>query len=464
MNAIVWLGAKCDGDGCYNGGASGVVSVPFTSLANAQAAQSAVAAINYLVTGGALGFVNLTPAGTPVPPSASPLGGVIETVAGGTGGGTATLPSNYLALAETLPSGSSATFQSSASANTTVIAGGGLNYINNALNAQVYFGGGSNVFVENGSASAQVNVDGQANVQASGGSTNVNLFDGAVLDITGGGSDTVNVLGQNAVLFLSQHNAAGYNTTPVAVDVGAGVANLLVVETPAFTPGNTPTNAFINPASANVTIIGSGTNPQGSVTVFGANSLTGGAGALTVFNANGYFVGGSGAGNLMVTSSIAGASTMLGGVGGSDTIIGFGSGDRLQAGVGANDYIQTLATGDTLVAGSGTTTMFGAAGGSNTFVFNGANGVASAYGAYGNQTIPGNVYQEAAGASGLTITINDFRVGTDVFDVKNTGVTITGNTTVVGAGGATATVITLSDATKITFNYANVSNSNITFG
>jgi hypothetical protein len=433
-----------------NGGEVGTVSVPFTTLANAQAAQAAANVVSQLVVAGTLSQV-LLPPGSPVPPSLSTFGGVVETISGGTGGTTATLPANYLALSETLPAGSApATFQTTnGSANPTVIAAGGLNFINNSFNAQVFFGGGDNVFIQNGAYSATVNVDGNANIQGTGGTLLVNAFDGSVVDITGGGADTVNVIGPSDVIYLS-----GSSTVPVIVNAtGSGDFGTFVVENGGA--------GFINPGAADVTVVSGAQTPSGSVTVFGANSLTGGSSALTVFNANGYFVGGSGGDNILVTSRVAGATTLVGSTTATDTLFGLASGDTLRAGDHATDFMATFASGDTLIAGAGVTTMFGANTGGNTFEFTGP-GAASAFGAYGDATVAANNYIDnltnpTQGGPGANITINDFRSGTDTFTILDGATVLTPlPTTLSDAGGTPHSTVQLSDGTTITFNYTTV--------
>jgi serralysin len=419
------------------GVAGAVVSVPFSSAANAAAAQTAANVISQYVTAGTLTQTNYV-SGTTVPAAPSLFGGVVISVPGGTGSSTLNLPQNYLALTDT-SAGQASVQSASGTPNATVIAGQGTNltYFNQGINTAIYTGGGNFSFIEEAGGSAVLNVD-ESNVfvGAAVGSTTVNVYDQTAVNILGGGSVVANAVSGTATFFLT-----GNSTVPVTIN-DAGATGLSITEMGG--------SAMVNPGSANVTVFG-GTS-GGSVSVFGANSLAGGTGALSVFGGSGYFVGGSAGPNVMTTSTIAGATTLIGGAG-NDSLYGLGAGDILRSTSG-KDLMASYSSGDTLIAGTGTATMYGANTGNNTFVFDGA-GTSSAYGAYGNTTIPANLYTDSVG--GGTITINDFRSGTDKFHIAD-GATITSNTFTTG-GPISYSTVKLSDNTTITFNYTQVKTS-----
>jgi len=423
------------------GASDAVVSIPFTSAHQAAIAQAAADAVSQMVLAGTLVQQNYQ-GGTDLPTSGSDVG-VIVSAPGGTGGAIVSLGPDFAFVGDS--SGDPAVFASDPeTVDATVIGGNASNltYFNAGTGASFYSGGGANNFLENSPAASGVAYldGGIAFVGATMGATTVEAADDAVLAIAGGGAATVDATDGTETIFV-----VGGSDVPVQIN-GAGATGIVVnVQSGA---------ALINPGAANLTVFGAS---GGTASVFGADSLSGGTGALSVFGADGYFVAGSGGGNLMMTSTDPNATTLVGSSG-TDTMFGFASGDAFRSTSG-QDMMVTYATGDTLIAGTGQTTMFGAASGGNTFVFDGA-GSAFAFGAYGSQSAAPNNYIDSVG--GATVTINDFRSGKDLFEIVGSASVGSISITPAQGGAPASSNVVLTDGTQITFNYAAVKSSDFT--
>ncbi len=340
--------------------------------------------------------------------------------------------------------------------------------------------GGDTVFATAGGA-ASINAGAGATVFVAGTDTvgfygpNANVFtqNGANLLVVGPGrfvlgsdpgpgvavsSVTVAALGS-----FSQFEYVGYNGN-IAVDASAGGKNVL---------GNAG-SIFIDPRNTNITIFAG----AGAETLWGTGDAGGTAlssGNVVVNSGNGWFHGGAGA-NLLETSNVAGAATLLGGsttssdalfvqgawdfaIGDANTKVIDASGQSGLAGGILNFTFQGVAVGaggNILNAGwAKQISIYGAAGGANTIISGtGASTVV------GNHGVPGaaNVYLDGEGRSGVaggSITISDFIVGTDKF-LLNGAVVMQP----VPTGGSST--VTLSDGTKVTLTNVLITAANQT--
>jgi hypothetical protein len=218
---------------------------------------------------------------------------------------------------------------------------------------------------------------------------------------------------------------------------------------------------FIDPGADNVTVFaGSGTETlfgTGDDTMAGVTVPSGGAlsnsGSDFVFDGNGYFHGGSGELNMLMTSTLTGAATLAGG-GAVDILFSQGAGDSLKGAAGTvvmdaagfsepGFSVAGASGGDVLNAGSSNAFMFGAAWGSNTIVS--GSGAATVYGNHGASGKVGDIYIDGGKAGSLAIL--DFLPGADV--VALDGATIVNATP--SAGATPGTTVSLSDGTQIVF-------------
>ncbi|MCX7384699.1 MAG: hypothetical protein NT133_25515 [Alphaproteobacteria bacterium] len=392
--------------------------VPFTSPANAGAAQLALEQVNAVVKSGFLAQINWAGGSGVLPAPAAPafLGGAVVTVGGG-GSNLGLIPSTYYSLSNA----SSAVVAAIGGANTTVVSGNQstLIYQNTSTAGEIYLGGGNNYIRQAFTTSAAlITVDGgpsgdlgsgAAIIDATLGSSTVRVFANALVNIIAGGA--VRVEGQPGTDVIA---VSGPSSVPVSVIGGAGV-NLIYI--PDGGRGQ------IAPGAGNVIVLaGNG----GNETLYGGSATIGGvalnadpfSGSATVFAGSGWFQGGSAGGNNMQTSTIPGAATLIGG-GNGDVLQANAAGDLLIAGPGsAVLFASDSATGGvTFVTGSGVTTVIGAVGGNNVIEF--GTGASTVYGQHnvgGPGGLTGNTYFDAfAGGSN---TIGDFLPGFDVFDVS----------------------------------------------
>lgn len=428
-------------------GADGAtVTIPMASGAAAQAAQAALGVISTMVQQG-----DLTQYNYPNSPPEAVSVGVVVTVPGLDDLGL--LPSNDLDVVVNNP-GNTTGFISGTAPNPTVVGGYGSSvvFLNQTQGAQVYFGGGAgNYFGEiDPNATAVVNVDGGSNlgdgsayIDGAMGATTINLYNNALVNImTGGGTETVFAQSGTSAVFVS-----GSSTVPVTVE-GLPGANIHY-----FDNGGA---GFINPTTGNVTI-------QGGT---GTETLVGGQGSATVFGGTGSFTAGSMGGNVLNSSTVAGATTLVGGSGGNDMLANFGVGNTLIGGSGSATLASfTSATqgGSTYDLGSGNETVFGGLGGGNTFAL--GAGSATIWGQHGTTGTAANFYSDDT--DGGNITIMDFLP-------QYEGVTLLGgrslldvtyysnsNTSPFGSVGSQAH---LSDGTTIDFVNAQVTTSNFHIG
>ncbi len=341
------------------GAGGATVTISLTSADNAAAAQSAVNVVNNLNNLGLLDMQEVAGAGT-TPAATNFLGGLMLTGSGFSDDTGA----QYIFVGQNSP-GSNLVL-GGANFRTVVVAGDGsdLTYANLSQNAQVFYGKNNGAFV-NYSGNMTVATEDGDYLLASDVDTNttVNLGAGAglnILDVGNGlGATTVNAAG-NATI-----NTFGSSPTVSAltnINLTSGNVDVAVVSA----------SAIINPGAANVLILG---DADGAATLFG------GTGSATVGGVKGMFTGGSAGDNDMITSTVSGSTTMIGGaaVGApADFLLAQGSGNTLQNGAGDGLLISLDgafgATGGNIFnLGSGEATVFSAFGG-NTFNFTGDGG------------------------------------------------------------------------------------------
>ncbi len=460
------------------GGSTIAISITNTTADNIALTQSFLSVVSDEISAGlASGQLQLAEVTTPgainiAAGTGSSSGAIVNS---STGGGLYELivPSNFAFL---VASGVGVTVALEDVADPTVSAIGGadLVFVNNSF-ADVLVGGGYGYIAQGSStAKAVINIQGSdtfgvggAIVDASKGATTVNLYENSANIIETGGQVLINAQVGTEILELT-----GATTVPATITGTAGSTLWLLNQS----------NAFINPGAGDVVILPGST---GSATLFGGALSNGGTGiaaplftgSATVFGGTGYYQGGSAGNNVLITSTVAGATTLVGGstvpgatdilesfgasdqliagpgsalliaeasfdtllggqgtnllysysssndlIGGSGsaTLIAFTSGDTLTAGSGADVLIgQSTLGGNSFVSGSGSDTILGNVTGNNTIGFGSGNTLA--FGQHGLSSIgpyTSNVYYQAAGGTAAVDNISDFLPGSDVFSLS----------------------------------------------
>ncbi len=429
------------------------VTIPYTSAVMAAGAQAALATVSKLASLGALTQQNW-PGGIGTAAAASPFGGEVVTIAASNNLGI--LPGNYVSLVDTSPSVTAAI----GSLQTSVVASGPdavLVYQNQASGAQIFLGGGINYITEVfAGSSATIDLDASTSVLGSGAaivdsstagsSSTVNAFANTLVDVIAGGNV---VIGAGSGTIVAEVTApTGAVTIPAAVTItGNGGAGSQIDYIP------NGGQAFINPFAENVVILDNG--PLGSET------LAGGAGTATVFGGEGRFTGGSAGGNFLISGTVNGGATLIGG-GSGDYLQSYGVNNQVIAGNGAETLVggnglallsgtaTAPAGGQTFTLGSGNNVVSGDINGQDTIITGTGNAVIS-LGHVGSTSTNGNLLREV-GAGG-TIDISGFLpsayLGHDSF-VLAAGVSATIGTAPGIASSITSTA-SLSDGTTVIF-------------
>jgi hypothetical protein len=432
-----------------------IVAIEFGSAENAAAAQSQLSGISGLASVGAL-TQNSVVAGNQVMPTTSGFGGAVDTIPATANVGV--LPDTYMSLVNTSPS----ILAAIGGLNTTLVASGStseLIYQNQAADAQIFLGGGINYIKEVSEfSSATVNLDGgsvlgggAAIIDASeiGSSTTINVFANALVNIIAGGTVAVNAGAGTVVAEVSVPPGSG--AVPSVTITGAGGAGSQID----YIPNGGP--AFINPMAENVVILDNG--PAGSET------LAGGTGAATVFGGEGRFSGGSAGGNALISGTVSGAATLIGG-GAGDFLASYGVGNTMIAGsgdetlLGANGLallgstVVAPAGGQTFVLGAGDATVIGDLNANDTIITGTGDaviGLNRQFALPGFNTLISSVIRE--GGAGGSIDIGGFLSAPfdnhDSFILAE-GVTST-ITSVFGAGESWNSTVVLSDGTTVVF-------------
>lgn len=449
----------------------GTVTIPYTTASVAAAAQTALFGLSTLTALGAYPEYLVTSAAVQIPTVAG-FGGVIDTVSSSVNLGI--LNPNIASLVDNSPSvlavigGTATTLVANGISSTGGVSP--LIYQNQAIGSTAFLGGGNTYFTEVFAGdSSTIYVDSISSVPGSGGGAIVDLSTvGTAATINGQNNTLTNIIPGGTALF----NAQGSGTVAVQVSAGATVPATIVgaggvgsIVELAPSAGN----AYIQPGSASF-IYAPNPGATGSVTLYGGNIGAGPVaptftGTATVNGGTGYFAGGSGGSgstiNIMSTSTVVAATTLLGG-GSGDILTGFGAGDLLIAGAGNESLLGGVSTltgaGERLRAGSGSTFINGDAGGFDTIST--GTGTATVNLGHGTTSASGNLIREL-GVGGST-TINGFLSSPfpnhDTFVAVN-GVTVTSMTTVAGTAGAgpngtagTTSTFVLSDKTSVTFS------------
>jgi hypothetical protein len=467
------------------------VTLPWTSVSNAAAAQSALAGITNLVKGGVLTQVNYT-GGSALPPVGTTDGGVVATdsvsglspfAIGGQyvsavlgGSGVQDVLVNFGSNNATVVSGAGGATIGGSSGTPTIVGGpGGAEVGNLGTNTQVYFGGattqnfselGLGAFGGSVNPSATVWVTnplrGQATFDDSSGETTINLDTVAsslsvahpfgqtlILLNSGNGQTTVNIASALPGTVTDGDALSFRGTSAVATTVNAAGSSV---------PGTGVTmwalmksgNAFINGDGSNVILF-----PTGSGT---SATLFGGSGSDIDVGGAGFIQGGSAGNNVLFGSTVAGATTLIGG-GEGDVLVQQSSGNMMTAGVG-NEQLFALGGQNTIAGFAGTQTagastfMDGLFGGDTYETGSGTTTIVSA-----NDTNGGNLFEEGVkNAGGSNATISGFVSGTDTISLFNPGGAgtdyslVAGSTTVAPTPG------------QVTFDNLSSGNAQVSFG
>ena len=396
---------------------------------------------------------------------------VVSTISATQGGvaNLGTLSGNNTEVINTNTSGGTVAVVSSTVAS-TLIAGGGSNtaYVNRSSNGSVLLTGGNSYIGNSGTSSSTSTTltggqslgDGRAYVDATVGSSNVTIGNNGLINVNTNSSTSANVVAQSGTVVIALSNAtvpAGSSTVPAVVSISGATAALTVTST---VPGASPTisnsrliyiqnggNAFINPNASDVVVL------AGSNT--GSETVTGGTGSVTIFGGIGSFTGGRAGGNIMLTSTINGVTTLIG-AGSSDSLYALAGGDVLQGGTGTEvmaGFGGFSAPGNKFITGSGSDTVLGGSAGGNTIQLGG--GTAVIYGQHGSvaaSSVNADTYQlYRAGGSD---TISDFVSGVDVFKLSaGYAAGLSSPAAVVSSAAVSGgnLGVTLSDGTKLTF-------------
>jgi hypothetical protein len=460
---------------------SSSVIVPFTSAANAAAAQAALDQNGGLNQLGAANFIDYFS-----PPDVS--GPVALPVPSGLFGGvTVTVPAllnlgimdpSYMMLINN--GGTAGLIAAIGGASTTVVSAAGSNliYDNQSPRGRAFIGGGENALSNAFSTSrldATVDSDSTAALGHStflilddhvGGTMNVSVGGSALVSLIGGGADSV--IAQSGTVAVLSGPAASLSGTATVGTSGAGASAWVSAE------GG---KVFITPGAGDAFVFQGSTITEHSATLFGGTKLIGGSlrtaaaftGQATVLSMNGYLESGSKGGSILQSGTTAGAATLVAG-GSGDTLLIRAVGDSANLGDGtgvqANASTITSGGGDIFTMGAGSGTAVGALDGHNTFNFSNA-GHYSVIGGHdttpGANFLKGSTYVDNSTSTGGTgsITILDFlpqqvpSASTPTFDqvdLKNK--TVLSLTNTVAGGGLFNNTAVLSDGTTINFNNA----------
>ena len=394
------------------------ITIPVTSTGNQALTQAALSAISDQITAGLKsGTLTLTQVSTPgaetIPAGSGSTSGAVIVGAASSGGALyeLTVPTNFGFL---LASGD-VTVTAAPAGDPTIAAVGGADLVfDNSSFASILLEGGQSYIAQMVStASAVIDVQGSdtfgvggAVIDAQLGSTTVNLYNNSASNIETGGNILVTAQAGTEVLELS-----GASTVPVTIS-GTASSDLWLLN---------QANAFIEPGAGSILIIPGST---GSATLFGGTATFGGktfkapafTGSATVFGGTGYYQGGAAGNNVLLSSTVAGATTLIGG-GNNDLLASYASGNTLIGGSGNEVLVgaNTTGTGNDFISGTGSDTIWGSGSGNNTIGF--GSDSTFAYGQHGTGgPLTGNVYYQAAG--GGVDNIGDFLPGKDVFSLS----------------------------------------------
>lgn len=423
------------------GAGGSTVTIPFTSAANASAAQAALVQINSAVQLGFMEQQNISGTGGVAGPSSTFLVGAIATGSATVNAGAAPASTILLATNNT----TQVTMTGAANPMTVVAGTGGAAFINISTGlSKVFFGGGNGTYVGTDSTRAQINVDDKNNAiwdYGVGGKVTVNSFDGSTANIIRG-----NATSSGGQVSVRAQSGASVVVTQINLGKGASAATI--------DGGSSKAVAYFGSASSSALIFGGSSN----ITVgnsSGAISLVGGTGSHMVFGAHGSIEGGSGGKNYLRSDSLAGATTLVGS-GSNDTLVSQGAGNTIAA-FGSNALIADVSGGTGgvySVLGGGSSTVLGSLG-AKSDIYAGA-GTVFAYGQHGPALTVGSTYYDAFNGANV-LQIGDFVAGLDFVSLTKSasGASLSSVTYYDSVGtstfGQVGSEAILSDGTKIQF-------------
>jgi hypothetical protein len=401
------------------GAGGATVTLVLSSAQNAAIAQAAVGSVTKLVEAGTLAQQNFT--GSPLGTPPGLLGGVVVESAGNVGGLTSQYVSAMVAAA------GNSTIVGPQNFTSTVVAtdGANLTYWNQSTAAQIFLGAGDNFLINSGGAIAFFDKGASVIQTEAGGTTTAVVQDDGLVLVQGAGKTTVAAADGADVVVAVQ----GDSTVPVTVTGGGAGGNIQYLAIGG--------KGIINPGAANVTVFGN--VGGGTATVFGGTGPVGTdpapefTGKLTVVEGSGFFQGGTGGGNLLFSSTVAGSATLVGG-GDGDQLFSMGANQFLLAGAGSSTLtgfnVDATVGGSIFQSGGGNATIFGNTGGGNTFAIGGGltaiDGRDEAAITAAGATAQANTFYVVAAAGGGA-GVGDFVSGLDTFNLTLT-TSVTGQT------------------------------------
>jgi Ca2+-binding RTX toxin-like protein len=364
-----------------SGGSGTTISVPFTSLANAQVAQAMLGGISAAVDSGTIAPYEFAGHGRPNPPP-GPAMMVL------TGPGAVTVPAGTGTLVD-ISARHDVIFGGAAPSQLVVSGLGGITYFANTGSGTVIAGGGNNTILvggpagEHGPGHGERDDDGWRAERASAPTV------GAHLILTSDGNDKIFALSGDVTIGAG----LGHNL----IRLGDGTASVSVTGDDTIRAGSGA--ATVDATTGTALVLGG----SGDLTFVGgseAATVLGGAGSVSA-------MGGAGGG--LFEGGTAGNNLLQGGDG-AVTLFGGGSGDHLTA---------SPLAGSMLTAGQGNETLTGGAG-SDVFAFlrslGGGHDVIAGFtpGAdalellgYGRNAFAKALGTASQDASGTTITLSD---------------------------------------------------------
>lgn len=456
--------------------AGSTIAMPFADTLNAANAQAELDVFAPLVANGSDVVVDY-PGGSVAVPTVAGAGLTTIAVTVPVASNLGILPNQTILLVDSSPALVAAI---GGPATQAVVAGAGaqLVYVNQAVGASIYLGGGLAYVGEAfDTSSAVVNLGGgdvlgagAAIVDGTYGATTVNVFSNALLAMVQGNVVAVAQPGTTAMEVLPGSNPA----VPTIMGAAGGLIEYV----------QAGGDAVIAPGGSNLIVVPGGSGGRamllGGAATIGATafSVPDFTGSATVFGGTGYFQGGSAGHNYLESSTIPGATTLVGG-GDGDVLVSQAVRNTLIAGTGnqilattattpytftAGQYVTTVpAVGSVFYANSGgATTILGSiAGGDTIYAGSGNTIIELSYsftgnpGVYGGATLNGSTVYETA--PGGTIYVSGWAnrnpgtgfSGSDVF-VMLPGVTA--GIPVVGGGASPGELIHLSDGTILTLS------------
>ena len=386
------------------------------------------------------------------------LSGLNSVVVGGNGGDTLTASG----ASETLIAGTGVETLTTSGQNNTLIGGSGADYLfSTGFHNTLIAGTGANILSSNGFDTLIGNGAGSQLLTSSGGVA-AYMIDNVVIDlganratIQGASvSDTLQNIRAGEALGSHDTVLGGSSTSTLiaagsqdVLEAGSGITtlisnvngNTLVAGTGQTTANYSTNNVTINLAAGTAFVNGSSTVD----TLIGINSATVSGQQDTV-------IGGSVA-DVLIAGFLASGDTLIAGSGAETLISNFSSGNTLIGGTGS-DTLSSSGSGDVLLAGDGSSETLSSSGNSNTLIA--GAGVDSLSTSGSGDTLLGGSGASVLSASGSD---NSLVAGSGISTLIATGVDNTlfgigGGSTLDGTGGTGA--IAAYTANDVTINLA----------